>query len=179
MRTTHASRQGGFSLIEVLIVVAIAAVAIAFIAPRITKGFAGSQANDEVQNVQSVLGVLRELKGQNGYGASANLVPALHSKDALPGAWTVTGSPPTEVTNPWGGAVTIAATASGAAVVITSAAVPAAACNTLVARMLSAGSIRTTTVGGNAVASGATPTQIATACGAGEDVRTIVWTTAS
>ncbi len=176
MRNTNTNRQQGFSLVELLIVIVIVAIGIAFLGPRIAKSFGGSEANDEVQNLQTILGTVRELKGPSGYGAAGtSLVAALNSKNAIPGAWTYDG---TNLTNQWGGAVTIEST--GTAVEITSASVPAPACNTLAVRLSAGQSVRTTTIGsGSAITGEVTAAAAATACGDPDETVDMTWTTAS
>lgn len=169
------NKQRGFSLIELLIVIVIAGIAIAVLGPRIAKSFGGSEANDELQNIQAILGSARELKGPTGYGANGtSLVEALNSKNAIPGSWTYSGG---VLRNVWGGTVTITANNSGG-FTITSAEVPAPACNSLAVRLSAGQTVRSTTIGsGPAITGPVTAAQAATGCGDPDDTVTMTWAT--
>ena len=172
---SKARRSGGFTLVEIIIVVVIIAIIAALAGPRIIKAFGGSDANDELQNMQQLFGNLKELKGRTGYGANGtSLVAQLASKGALPGAWVYDG---TSLTNRWGGAITI--TSTGPAVQVTSANIPAPACNTLSTRLGGQG-VRTTSInGGTAITGEVTSAAASAACGDEDDVAALSWTTSS
>jgi prepilin-type N-terminal cleavage/methylation domain-containing protein len=165
----------GFTLMEVLIVLIIGGVIAVLVLPRIGKLFGRSEVTFESQNVADLIGNIKGLRANGGYGAAGtNLIPQLIVNDGLPDSLTNSAG---VVTNSWGGAVT--ATSTGIGFALTYAApMPQAACASLATKHSNSQVNSTKINGAAAIVGPVTQAQAAADCAAGT-ANTIVWTSAN
>lgn len=166
-------RQKGFSLLEIIIVIAIIGLALAGLAWQINKGFNANEIKDESSAVTSVMAAVPELRTSAGYGAAGtDLVPALIAQNAIPTTWSIIAGAPT---NAWSGAVTVKSNVNN--VTITSASIPMEACNKMVVKLSRGANFQSTKIGGGTAITGeVTAAQAQAQCTASN---TIAWTTQS
>lgn len=168
---TRASAKG-FTVMEVLIVLLIAAFIIALVGPRIVKLFGRSEVTFETQNIADLTANTKGLRDRGSYGAAGtDLVPSLIANDGLPESLTNTAG---VITNSWGGKVTVVSTGIGFTLTYT-APMPQAACITL-ATKLSNSAINTTKINAAAAITGPVTQAQATADCAAGTANTIVFT---
>lgn len=127
MKKFSKRQQGGFTLVELAIVIAIIVVAIVGIVAKIQSVRLTNQVSAESSNLNAIMGKVQStFAGRANYnGVSTALLVA---QSGFPSSM-VNG---TTVTNVWGGNVTVAAGAGNTSVDITYAGVPTAACIELV-----------------------------------------------
>ncbi|MFK4705833.1 prepilin-type N-terminal cleavage/methylation domain-containing protein [Roseateles asaccharophilus] len=128
MRKTTNRKQGGFTLIELAVVIAIIVVAIAAIISRRGATDQTAKIQTEAGNLQAILGKVNStFAGRINYsGASTSLLLAQ-------GAFPTSMVNGTSVVNAWQGAVTVDPAPGLTTVDITYAGVPTSACIELVA----------------------------------------------
>lgn len=156
----HAKKQKGFTLMEIIVVLALAGLILAGLAWGINRAFSANDVKNEAQGITGVLAALPDLRGAGGY-PSGDLMDVLEAQEAIPSAWA-------SGTNSWGGAVGVEGSGSG--VVISTGSVPKAACNKLIMKLAGGGNFASVTIGGTAVGSPVTATSVAAACGGSNDI---------
>lgn len=173
-RLSHARRQAGMTLLEIMVVVAIIGLGLAAFAWNMNKGFNSNDQKDETSAVTTVMAALPDVRSSSGYG-TASLLPQLVAQDAIPTTWKVGGTAgaPT-VTNSWNGAVTV--TGATTQVTISIANVPKEACNKMVVKLSKGANFQSTKVNAATAVTGEyTSATAQTDCSAAAN--TIVWTT--
>lgn len=168
-----ARKQSGFTLLETLVVLAIAGLALAALAWGINKAFMSNDIENEATSLTKIMSALPDLKGSAGYGADGtNLVPQLITQNEIPSDLTISGG---ALTNEWDGAVTVVSHVTY--VDISSANLPEEACNKLAVRLSHGANFKQTTINGGAAIVGEVTSDVAsTQCTSAPN--TITWSTA-
>lgn len=171
-KSTSNRKQKGFTLIEIMVAVAIMAIGIAALAWGINKAFAGNDIKDESGAVTKVMAAIPDLRTSTGYGISGtNLVPQLIAQNEIPSVWPVIAGVPQ---NSWGG--TIAVTSNVSNVNISSAGISQEGCNKLVVKLSKGANFKTTKINANTAITGeVSAAQAQAQCTTGAN--TIIWTT--
>lgn len=168
-------RQRGFTLVEVAMVLAIAALLIAGVMLFFNNASQARQTNDALQEVAAVQQTVRSLySGQPDYTGLDTAIVA--SSKQLPAKWANTTS--STVSNPFGSSVTIAATSSANQFMLTFNGIPDAACSKMVTMDMGTG-MAALQVGsaGSVTARAMTPSEANAACiGGNSPGNTIEWT---
>lgn len=166
------SNQGGFSLIEALVVLVIGVIVLAAASGSIGGIFTAQDKSQEVSHVVSLLSNTKSLRSSGGYGvAGTDLVPPLIANKAVPTTMSVIAG---KLTNAWGGTIAVASTGGG--ISITESALPADACIEISTKISRGGAV-TTKIGANAAVVGeVTQTDATTQC-ADPTSNTVVFTT--
>lgn len=164
------SKQKGMSTIEILFVLIVITIALAFAVQKGYSLFARQTNNTEQTNVAELIMNTRSLKSSQGYGTTGtNLVPQLVATKGIPSGLTVASNVPY---NSWNGAVTVVS--AGVSFTITYQDVPQDACVTLATKVAKAEGFTTRINSGTATSGEITPA-VATA-GCSSDSNTIAWT---
>ena len=121
-------RQAGFTLIELVVVLAIIVLAIAAVVARQMSASQTSKVTSEVSNMQAIVGKIKST-----FGGRPNYTGATTAFLLAQGAFPTSMVNGANVTHTWGGAVAVAAGAGNTSVDITYDAVPTSACIELVA----------------------------------------------
>ena len=163
-------KQGGFTLVELVVVLAIIIAAISAIIARQMSTSQSSRVQSEAGNLQTIVGKVNStFAGRSSYAGATTAF--LLAQGAFPTSM-VNG---TNVINGWNGAVSVAPGAGNTSVDITYAGVPSSACIEFVAN--TSKSYRTVTVGATVVKttaqSEADLTATQTACSAASSVSII------
>lgn len=153
IRERRNMKEGGFTLIEILVVLAIFALLIYYFGPRAYQAITAGNSINYVQDVQMLNTNLANYYGHNYAGATAaNAITA----NVVPSNM-VTG---TNIVDPWGGAITFAPVAGNLSYTLTDSTVPLKECARDASALFS--TVTSLTVNGTAVTS---PVTAATACG--------------
>ena len=169
MKFLRTRKQRGFTLIEMVVVLALIAAGIGFIISRAATANQTSKVQAEVSNLQTIT-----TKVKSTFAARPNYSGATTAFLLAQGAFPTSMINGGTVTNGWGGTVTVAAGAGNTSVDITSGAVPTASCIELVAA--SSRNFNEVTVGATKTMNGATVadlTAVQTACSAAATVSII------
>jgi len=135
--------QEGFTIIELLIVIAVGVLILAGVATLIQKAFAGSNLTKETQNINLIMTEMRSIRSAAGYGAKdANLVPLMISLELAP-AGLVSGN---ALMNSWNGSVKVKSTVTSFAIEYEK--VPKEDCAKLATNLSQAGTFVSIAVGG-------------------------------
>ncbi len=121
-------KQGGFTLVELVVVLAIIVAAIGAIIARQMSASQTSKVQSEAGNLQAIVG-----KVNSTFAGRPNYVGATTAFLLAQGAFPTSMVNGGAVVNTWQGAVTVAAGAGNTTVDITYAGVPTSACIELVA----------------------------------------------
>ncbi|SOO14149.1 type 4 pilus major pilin [Xanthomonas citri] len=90
----------GFSLVEIMIVIAIIGILLVFVGPRIIRTFSNSSITKESTNVRDLMTAGNAYRESGGLGPSGtNAVPLLIQNGDLPSSWRVTGGIPMSAWN--------------------------------------------------------------------------------
>lgn len=123
-------KQGGFSLIELVVVLAIVVAAIGGLIARQMAASQTSRVQTEAGNLQAIVGKVNStFAGRSSYAGATTAF--LLSQGAFPTSMVNAGN----VVNGWDGAVTVAPNAGNTSVNITYANVPTSACLELVSNV--------------------------------------------
>lgn len=141
-------RQRGFSLIELIVVVAILGLAAAAIISRSASTSQSTNIQTESQNLQSIVG-----KAKSVFAGRPNFNGATTAYMLANGAFPTSMVNGNNVSHSWNGAVTVAPGANPTTLDITYAAIPTAACIEFVSSQ--SRPYVEVTVAGNAVKNGA------------------------
>ncbi len=173
-RVRGKGKNEGFTLIEFIVVVALAAIVIGALAWSINKAFGSNDVKDEGAAITKVMAAIPDLRGTAGYGAAnTNLVPQLIAQNEIPSTWQVVAGVPK---NSWGGNVAVISQVSF--VDITSAGVSQEACNKLATKLSRGNGFKQTKINAAAAIVGeVTSSAAAAACVAGTN--SITWSTQS
>lgn len=167
-------KQFGFLSVEALIVLIVVLALLGIAASRSGMLSGGSQAVEEVGNIQSLYANIKSLKTSSGYGAAGtNLVPALITADGIPKNMSVVSGVPY---NDFGGAVQIVSTGSG--FTITTNGLSSAACVKQSTSISRGGAFATTQIGSNAAINGEVTSATASSQCTGS-ANTVTWTSVS
>lgn len=128
MNFLRTRKQRGFTLIEMVVVLALIAAGIGFIISRSSSASQTSKVQAEVGNLQSVT-----TKVKSTFASRPNYTGATTAFLLAQGAFPTSMVNGATVVNTWGGNVTVAAGAGNTSVDITYAGVPSASCIELVA----------------------------------------------
>lgn len=137
------SKQTGFTLIEILVVLVIGIIIIAAAAASFGKTFSSNDVATEARNITEVIANARTLKEASGY--PTDLVPSLKATGGLPSSYSVGAAG--AVSHTWGGAVTVPG--SGRTYSVNYAAVPADACVKLAPKVAGTGAVKVSVNGTN------------------------------
>lgn len=167
-------KQSGFLSIEAIAVVFFIVVGLALAASRTDMLGGGSEASEEISNIQTLYTSTKALKGSGGYGASGtNLVPQLVSTGGIPKSMSIVSG---KIYNAFGGEVTVLST--GVGFTIASANVSGTSCNKAATKISRGGAFYSTTIGANAATVGEVTSSVAaTQCAT--SANTITYTAAS
>jgi len=121
-------RQRGASLLEGLAYLGVAAVVILGAVSLLTNAFGNAQSNRMVEELTSLRTSARKIYFGQQYPAA--MVPTLNNADAIPRTLNVDAQ--NNITNAWGGAVTVVGGNNGTEFTITYASVPRAVCISVV-----------------------------------------------
>lgn len=158
------NRQGGFTLIEIMVVLVLGIIIVAVAAGGVGRAFSSNDATTEVRNIHDLMTNIQSLKGTDGYSSVSTQL--LYRVDGLPTPLTTTDG--TSVLNSWDGAVTV--NGSATAFTVNYAGVPAASCIQIATKIAEAG-VMNVHVGSTAVTTSA---QANTGCAA--DTNTMSFT---
>lgn len=168
------NKNEGFTLIEFIVVVALAAIVVGALAWSINKAFGSNDTKDEAAAVTKVMAAIPDLRGVNGYGTAAtNLVPQLIAQNEIPSTWQVIAGVPK---NSWGGNVTVVSQVSY--VDIASAGISQEACNKLATKLSRGNGFKQTKINAAAAIVGEV-TSAAAAAACVDGTNTITWSTQS
>ena len=166
-------KQGGFLSIEAIGVVLLIVAGLAIAASRMGMLSGGSEASEEVSNIQTLYSNVKALKGNGGYGAAGtDLVAQLSATGGIPKNMSLVSG---KIYNAFGGQVSILSTGVGFSV--TTANVPTSVCNKAVTSISRGGAFASTTIGSNAAIVG--EVTAATAASQCTDGVTVVFTAAA
>lgn len=159
----HRRRQGGFTAIELFVVIIVGLGIFIYAAANIDKLFGNSESLEEIRNVQQIAIATKGLRNPStGYGsANTDLVPVLINSGAIPGTMAIVG---TTIQNTWGGRVTVKS--NGFTYTFGVAAVPKTQCTTMATKLGGSGIFeRSVKIGGTATNT-TSVAAVATACAA-------------
>lgn len=167
-------KQAGFLSIEAIAVVFFIVVGLALAASRTDMLGGGSEASEEVSNIQTLYTNTKALKGSGGYGASGtDLTSQLVTNGGVPKSMSVVSG---VIYNSFGGTVTVVST--GVGFTITSNAVSGSACNKAATKISRGGAFYSTKIGANAAVVGEVTAAVAsTQCASSNN--TLAYTSAS
>ncbi|WDJ74910.1 prepilin-type N-terminal cleavage/methylation domain-containing protein (plasmid) [Xanthomonas campestris pv. campestris] len=152
-------RNHGFSLVELMIVIAIIAAFLVFVGPRIMRAFSNNTVTKESTNVRDLMTASAAYRDSGGLGASgSNVVPLLVTNGDIPSSWRMSGGTPF---SGWNDSVTVVA--SGLGIAVSYAGVPQKDCVRF-ATKTSAEDLQTTVNGGSAMTGTMPATTAAAAC---------------
>lgn len=171
---TSKKKQGGFTAIELIIVLVVGLGILALAAGKTDMLFGNSELSEEVSNVNTLYANVKTLKTTSGYGAAAtDLTAQMVATNGVPRNMTVTGG---VIYNLWGGTVPVASTGSGFS--ITQNLVPKESCIKMATKISKGGTFSSIKIGAAAAVTGEVTTAAATtSCSAATN--TIVFTSNS
>lgn len=134
-KKTIKAAQGGFTLIEAMVVMIVGVVVLAAAAAGIGKLFSTSNVSTEVGNITQMSANLQGLRGPAGYKGLSNELAI--SYKAIPANMVV--SPDSKITNAWNGDVTITSVKEDQSYNIAYTKVPQDACQQIMTKLINAG----------------------------------------
>lgn len=165
----RARRQRGMTLVETMIAIAIGLIIVAVGIKGVRGAMADSRSTDEVGDLPKIFSNLQKVYAQRPSFAGATQAIFVNN-NAFPDSMVTSGS--TNVTNRWGGAVTVAVTSIGGgtnnALTYETTGVPSAECSNVIPQLENV--VRIVTVNGTSVKADKNPTDLSalgTACSAG------------
>ncbi len=172
-RFNNVRRSRGFTLIEMLVVVAIIAVVAAFASGRIGNFGSANKVSNEIVQVSSLIANTKQLRSSTGYGTAAtDLVPTLIKAGLVPAGMQVSG---TTIKSPFGGTVTVVSTGNG--YTVTDPTLPQDACIQVLPKISQSG-IVSTKVGTSTAITGEVDSAAATTNCASATANSVAWTSA-
>ncbi|MFM4785500.1 type 4 pilus major pilin [Aeromonas veronii] len=140
-------KKNGFTLMEVLVVLAIVAVIYIAFGDRVNSTFAGTDNQAELENVTMIITGAKALKSTVGY-SDANMVPALIDIKQVPSSMTITGTAAArKIFNQWGGEVSLAgAQTDKTTYLVTDRSVPKDVCIRMVSSLTKGGLVKSTNI---------------------------------
>lgn len=129
LNTRAGRRQGGFTLIELMVVITIAVMIYALSGSLSGTAMTKGSSLEESTNIQNLFASLRDIRTSQGYPASAALVQALQDQGNVPANITLSAG---NLMNTFGGTYTLSTIDSGGTVTIASSNIPNAECRKLV-----------------------------------------------
>lgn len=103
-------KQGGFTLIEAGVVIALAAIVIAIAMKTYSSVSSDRKANAEVSSMSALISSAKTFKSGGTYGTGTNLIPILITSNQVPGNIAVVNA--TQLSNQWGQNITVTGNAS-------------------------------------------------------------------
>lgn len=170
-KVRYSKRQGGFGLIEIMIVIILLLTMLYAIMSRSDTAFSSSDSSNELGHVSSLITGTKQLKTTSGYGVSIDLTSTLYASGAIPADMTYSAS---KIYNTWNGKVTIASTATGMAFTVKYENVPQDACISLATKAASY-SYSTTINANTAIVGEVTAATATTQCNSAL-ANTLTWT---
>lgn len=152
-------KQGGFTAIELIIVLVVGLGILALAAGKMDMLFGNSNLSEEIGNVNSIYANVKSLKTSSGYGAATtDLTAQLVAINGVPRNMTVTGG---VISNLWGGTVPVVSTGSG--FTITQNTVPMDGCIKMATKISKGGTFSSIKIGASAAVVGEVTSAAATA----------------
>jgi len=170
-KVRYSKRQGGFGLIEIMIVIILLLTMLYAIMSRSDTAFSSSDSSNELGHVSSLITGTKQLKTTSGYGVSTDLTSTLYTSGAVPADMTYSAS---KLYNTWNGQVTIVSTATGMAFTVKYLSVPQDACISLATKAASY-SYSTTINANTAIVGEVTAATATTQCNSAT-ANTLTWT---
>ena len=170
-KVRYNKRQGGFGLIEIMLVTILLLGLLYGIMSRSDTAFSSSDASSELGHVSSLIAGTKQLKTTSGYGVSIDLTSTLYTSGAIPADMTYSAS---KLYNTWNGQVTVVSTATGMAFTVKYVNVPQDACISLSTKAASY-SYSTTINANTAIVGEVTAATATTQCNSAT-ANTITWT---
>lgn len=168
-------RQGGFTLVELLIAAVLLALAIAGVYKGVADYMSNDRANREMKELPAIITAIQQKYAQRQSYAGATTA-GLINLGVFPQSWVIGNT----LQNRWGGTVTVGTAtlvAANDALTLTVTQVPQAECTDVIPGLEQ--SVRVVTVGGTEVKPNNAQTDmtaLGTACAAGGAANTIVYT---
>jgi hypothetical protein len=161
-------RQRGASLLEVIAYLGVAAIIILGAIALLSSAFSGANTNRTATEVSTIrTGVKKLYMGQQASFSGVTTAVLIAAK-VFPSSLNINGA---TVSNPWGGTVTVAASADSMSFILTYTNVPKDVC---VNTISGSGDWNTIAVGTTSMTPPVTPVQATTACAG--TTNTIAWT---
>lgn len=170
-KVRYSKRQGGFGLIEIMIVIILLLTMLYAIMSRSDTAFSSSDSSNELGHVSSLITGTKQLKTTSGYGVSTDLTSTLYTSGAVPADMTYSAS---KLYNTWNGQVTIVSTATGMAFTLKYLSVPQDACIALATKAASYS--YSTTINANTAIVGEVTAATATTQCSSATANTLTWT---
>jgi len=167
--------QRGFTALELIVVLIVGLGVIAVVASKFDMLFGGSNVNEEVSDIGTLLANTKGLKTVSGYGVSGtNLIPQLIAAGGIPKNMSIVSG---VLYNTWGGTVAVTSTGPGFSIGYTGT--PEEACVKLSTKANKGGTFASVKVNSAASVSGEyTSAQATTDCSS-PTANSITWTSAN
>lgn len=164
----------GLTLIELIIAIIIGLIVLAAAVGMISSAMSKSDVSNDSSGITGLIANTKTLRANGTYGTSGtSLNSALIALKAVPSTLGVDGA---NITNNWGGAVTVASTGTG--YTVTTAGIPAEACIEQVTK-LSKTMLNTAINGGTPIVGQVSVAQATAGCSVAGNGNAIVWTASS
>lgn len=149
LKKIHGGKPNGFTLIEILVAMAIAAILLSLITGYINGGFFGAGEATINNHLTGLISATKSVKDRNGYGdgkANVNLVPSLIKREKIPGSMKRVGD---VLKNDYSGEYTVVSTTGGFGYEVGATNLPVAICISAVAMQSNAGVANTIKINSN------------------------------